>query len=1039
MALNPGILRFDGVKWVIDSEINVQGPAGPAGTQGSPGATGPAGPAGASSTQLFRIYTVGTSGSITADYVCDGINDEVQINQAITSAIASNPIRSIVKLLPGTYSIGAPIELKSNVVLEGSGIGATKIVVSSSFVESNIYAIGALGSETGSAINLTANVTYGQQILSCTAGTDLSAVAYEDYLFLLSEALWEVSTNPPASFTPASGRKVGEYVRVLAKDSSGANTLDIFGMVRDNYLVSDTARLYRMNFIENCGVRNLEIYQQGAENSRTGNIAPMISLQKVRNGFIEDVYIHHNDGPGITVFQSVSININNCVVKDLSNNTSINHYGYGVLIGGASESVTVSNCRFNRVRHGVDAGPSRSISSPTGNYGIPRGITISNNVVTHATNAAYSTHNEAENWSFVGNVASNCLSFGMYMRGRGSSLVGNIIEWCGGGIGIGDPTFNSSGGSASNSRVLSNTIRHIKKQPSILQSYVDLGTTSSTYAVGEGIIVALTDNSVFANNVISDCDSAGIRLRLSAIKNIIRNNTILNCNLRNAASTSAEAITIDGNYNGSTASLNFSSPTITLTRASANFQAALVGRTITISGASTPANNGSFTITSVLSTTSLTYTNAAGATDASNGSISYWIEGSTDNIFEGNFAANTTTLYDRDTTGHMKYLIRDYGVAGNVRNVYKNNIGLGMETNLMSVNATSAYSVGNSSNEVTPARTITSAPVDSSFLASPQVGSIVYDSTNKKMYIRTTATNVWDRFDFKGSNQWDASVVSPQINQEDQTANATNGRPLLIRAQNATGTSSTGGNLSLAPGSGTTSNGTVRLTDPSGTNTIQFSLNPTGTSSMIFVAGITAPSIVQSSTSSGSGATLQISAQASSFDGGTGGVLSLSAGASTGASAGTGGTLFLSSGVGTTTNGPISLRVGGTTFITFGPNPNPSGSVDMNWVSSITSPRIIHASTSTTSGATFTVAAQSSSFAGSTGGSLTLSAGSGVTTGGDVTISLGSGGTNGSLRLTNTTSTTSATGGSATALPAQPQGYLTVFINGVARKIPYYN
>jgi hypothetical protein len=34
--------------------------------------------------------------------------------------------------------------------------------------------------------------------------------------------------------------------------------------------------------------------------------------------------------------------------------------------------------------------------------------------------------------------------------------------------------------------------------------------------------------------------------------------------------------------------------------------------------------------------------------------------------------------------------------------------------------------------------------------------------------------------------------------------------------------------------------------------------------------------------------------------------------------------------------------------------------------------------------------------------------------------------------------TTSATGGSATALPAQPQGYLTVVLNGTARKLPYY-
>jgi hypothetical protein len=35
--------------------------------------------------------------------------------------------------------------------------------------------------------------------------------------------------------------------------------------------------------------------------------------------------------------------------------------------------------------------------------------------------------------------------------------------------------------------------------------------------------------------------------------------------------------------------------------------------------------------------------------------------------------------------------------------------------------------------------------------------------------------------------------------------------------------------------------------------------------------------------------------------------------------------------------------------------------------------------------------------------------------------------------------TTSATGGSATALPAQPVGYLTVVLNGTARKLPYYS
>lgn len=46
--------------------------------------------------------------------------------------------------------------------------------------------------------------------------------------------------------------------------------------------------------------------------------------------------------------------------------------------------------------------------------------------------------------------------------------------------------------------------------------------------------------------------------------------------------------------------------------------------------------------------------------------------------------------------------------------------------------------------------------------------------------------------------------------------------------------------------------------------------------------------------------------------------------------------------------------------------------------------------------------------------------------------------TAGGLRLVNHTNTTSATAGGASALPALPQGYVTININGTDRKIPYY-
>jgi hypothetical protein len=74
-------------------------------------------------------------------------------------------------------------------------------------------------------------------------------------------------------------------------------------------------------------------------------------------------------------------------------------------------------------------------------------------------------------------------------------------------------------------------------------------------------------------------------------------------------------------------------PNMTLTDAAALFTPALVGMSITISGATTPANNGTFLITGYTSPTVITYTNAAGVAEA----------------FAGSWGV---VLYEVDTTPH---------------------------------------------------------------------------------------------------------------------------------------------------------------------------------------------------------------------------------------------------------------------------------------------------------------------------------------------------------------------------------------------------
>jgi len=74
---------------------------------------------------------------------------------------------------------------------------------------------------------------------------------------------------------------------------------------------------------------------------------------------------------------------------------------------------------------------------------------------------------------------------------------------------------------------------------------------------------------------------------------------------------------------GSTATLTLASTTVTLT-GGAGFVSGDTGKKIYISGAATAANNGWFTIT-YISATSVSWTNAGGATDANNGAISWLV------------------------------------------------------------------------------------------------------------------------------------------------------------------------------------------------------------------------------------------------------------------------------------------------------------------------------------------------------------------------------------------------------------------------------
>jgi hypothetical protein len=88
-------------------------------------------------------------------------------------------------------------------------------------------------------------------------------------------------------------------------------------------------------------------------------------------------------------------------------------------------------------------------------------------------------------------------------------------------------------------------------------------------------------------------------------------------------------------------------------------------------------------------------------------------------------------------------------------------------------------------------------------------GNISFMPSSTTSYvINMGASNI----NYNGVNiLWTSTSPSPSISQANDTTNGDTAQNLTISAQNATGTTSTGGNLLLSPGTGTSANGNIQL------------------------------------------------------------------------------------------------------------------------------------------------------------------------------------------------------------------------------------
>lgn len=234
-------------------------------------------------------------------------------------------------------------------------------------------------------------------------------------------------------------------------------------------------------------------------------------------------------------------------------------------------------------------------------------------------------------------------------------------------------------------------------------------------------------------------------------------------------------------------------------------------------------------------------------------------------------------------------------------------------------------------------------------------------------------------------------VTSFTYKQADKTTNSGVGATFTIQAQNETGTTSTGGALTLQSGSGTSVGGAISLIAPNNASII-FTSGTTNTTtysgtSWTFASTITGPTWTQakrSGTGTNAGEPFTIRAQA---------------GQNTSTLAGNnGGDIYLAAGVPTTgsetngSSGAVAIFSGDTPVASFYTT-NLANLLEWQFDSGITLPPIItqenNPSNASPTGNTFTIKAQSCPGTTSTGGMLLLASGSGTSTNGAVRIQVG--------------------------------------------------
>lgn len=289
-----------------------------------------------------------------ADYLCDGTNDEVEINNAINAAAALSATGGRIVLLGGTYIIGSTIRPKSNIILEGVGT-ATVIQPSVSMTTSTGLIRNYQTAAGADDINIV--------IRDLTLDGNRASIAnthYGVYLRYASKCTVEniklINLNNTGIFiTPATAATDTQYNHILncyfANDTGALINCSAYYSVIDNNYMDATGNvqpgiqagfytLVRNNTIVNGTNNGITL---GSNTICSGNVVRDCSLRGIHiSGSIN--VVSNNQVYNITdtsLGKGIHVNFSNN--NTISNNIVVGSKTHGIYIGNGINNIVTGN------------------------------------------------------------------------------------------------------------------------------------------------------------------------------------------------------------------------------------------------------------------------------------------------------------------------------------------------------------------------------------------------------------------------------------------------------------------------------------------------------------------------------------------------------------------------------------------------------------------------------------------------------------------------------------------------------------------------